>query len=122
MNVNAYSGGKNCYMNQPAAYPGYKSTIGVHQFSLTSSTTAQHVVGNYSLTCNGMGDGIALGLTADYHAGQRDGGDESGEIVRASTNRALDVGSAVLDADAPKGSRHLHGARDERLQRHRAAR
>ncbi len=62
---------------------------------------------NYSLTCHGMGDGITMGLTADYHAGQRDGGDESGELIRASTNRALDIGTAILDADAPKGSSHL---------------
>ena len=107
MTVNASSGGKNCYMNQPAAYPGYKSTLGVSQFSLISSTESQHCVSNYSLTCNGMGDGIAMGLNVDYHAGQRDQGDESGEMIRASTNRVLDTGSAVLDADAPKGSRHL---------------
>ncbi len=32
MNVFADSGGKNCYMSQPSAYPGYKSTIGAVQF------------------------------------------------------------------------------------------
>ena len=107
LSVRVDRGGKNYYYNQPAAYPGYKSTLGIHQFSLRSSTESQHVVGRYALNCQGMGDGITLGLTAEYAGGQRDQGDVSGELVRASTQRMLLTGSAVLNADAPKGTRHL---------------
>ncbi len=107
LDVNIYRGGKNYYFNQPAAHPGYKSTLGLARFSLRSYTESQHTVGRYSLTQYGMGDGIPLGLTAEYAGGQRDQGDESGELVRASTSRMLLTGSAVLDADAPAGSRHL---------------
>ena len=104
LGVHAESGGKNYYHGQPGAYPGYKSTIGVAQMELNSTTESQHVVQNNSLRCYGMGDAISLGLTNDYHAGNRDGGDESGELVRSVQNRSLDEGGGILTQDAEPGA------------------
>jgi len=104
LNVFADSGGKNYYQSQPAAYPGYKSTLSVAAFSLRSQTESQHCALQIGLDSKGMGDAIGMDLTCNYHGGVRDGGDEGGELVRSVQNRTLDEGRAEVSQDAPAGS------------------
>lgn len=104
MDVNVRSGGKNSYQPQPAAYPGYKSTIGVAAFQLRSQTQSQHCALQVGVDSQGMGDAIGMDLTVNYHGGVRDGGDEGGELVRSVQNRFLDEARARITETAPVGS------------------
>ncbi len=100
-------GGVNYYQNQPGAYPGYKSSFGLSNTSLTSYTESQ-INAHHTVVRNfGTGDTIALGATLELHGGNRDSGDEGAEIMRATVDRRADESRSTLAADAPRGAAHL---------------
>ncbi len=100
-------GGVNYYQNQPGAYPGYKSTFGLANMSMTSYTESQFVGQNTMVRNFGMGDTIAMGANLELYAGNRDSGDEGAEIMRASVHRVASESRGTLAADAPAGATRL---------------
>ncbi len=100
-------GGINYYQNQPGAYPGYKSTFGLSNTSLTNYTESQLCGQNTMVRNFGTGDTIALGANLELYGGNRDSGDEGAEIMRASVDRQAQQSRTTLAADAPRGARHL---------------
>ncbi|HEY3397875.1 MAG TPA: hypothetical protein VGM19_09495 [Armatimonadota bacterium] len=105
LNVVAERGGINYYWPQPAGYPGYKSTMRVANFALTSYTESQHSALDVTLSTYGTGDAITQGANLELHAGNRDAGDEGGELMRTFITRFLDQGQTKVDQDAPVGAR-----------------
>jgi hypothetical protein len=100
-------GGVNYYQNQPGAYPGYKSTFGLANMSMTCYTESQFVGQNLMVRNFGMGDTIAMGANLELSGGNRDSGDEGAEIMRASVNRVVSESRGTLAADAPVGATRL---------------
>ncbi len=100
-------GGVNYYQNQPGAYPGYKSTFGLANLSMTCYTESQYCGQNLMVRNFGMGDTIAMGASLELAGGNRDSGDEGAEIMRASVNRAAGESRTTLAADAPAGATRL---------------
>jgi hypothetical protein len=103
----ANRGGVNYYQNQPGAYPGYKSTFGLANLTLTSYTESQFCGQNTMVRNYGTGDTIAMGANLELYGGNRDSGDEGAEIMRASVDRQAAESKGTLAADAAKGAVYL---------------
>jgi len=76
LGVHADRGGTYYYQNQPSAYPGFKSTIGVLTTNLTATTTGQLVTQAAQLVSHGAGDCVVQDVDASFYGGNREGGDE----------------------------------------------